>query len=253
MKMFRFWLYCFLALFSGCAVVPAFSLDVKIEGPTEAAPGDLVVLTAKADGAKNYSWMLANSDKTYLPVEGGLRAIFSSGLKPGEKAATYIFVLAASDESSLGTHKHVLTIKYPGPSPDPEPGPTPDPDPEPEPLPPAPIPGDGLRVLIVYESGEMTKYPIETQVILAGADVREFLNKNCVAEDIGNGKKQPGYRIYDQDLNIGGDLEIWKQAMTRDRKELPWVVISNGKTGYEGPLPKGPTEFLELCKQYLPK
>lgn len=226
---------------------PASAIDVKIEGPTQAAPGDLIILTAKADGAKHYSWKLANSDKTFLPVEEGKKAVFSSGLLPGQKSATYIFVMAASNESELGQGIHKIVIGEPEPEPLPPvpPGPTPDP----EPLPPAPIPDAGFRVLIVYESGDMTKYPLETQVILAGADVREFLKTNCIAEKDG----KPGFRIYDADIDLGGDLEVWKKTMTRPRKEVPWVVISNGKTGFEGPLPKTPTAFLDLCKKYLPK
>lgn len=226
--------------------LPASALDVKIEGPTHAAPGDLIILTAKADGAKHYSWKLANSDKSFLPVEEGKKAVFSSGLLPGQKSATYIFVMAASNESELGQGIHKIVI---GEKPGPEPEPNPDPDDDDtDPVDPAPLPEPGFRVLIVYETAEMTKYPLETQVILAGADVREFLKTNCVSE---NG--QPGFRIYDADINLGGDLEVWKKAMTRPRTELPWVVISNGKTGYEGPLPKTPTAFLDLCKKYLPK
>lgn len=125
---------------------------------------------------------------------------------------------------------------------DPEPGPGPGPGPNP-----APIPGEGLRVLIVYESADMTKYSIETQVILAGADVREFLKKNCVQE---NG--QAGFRIYDADVDVTDDLPVWKGAMSRPRSSLPWVIVSNGTTGFEGPLPNTPSEFLDLCKKYLP-
>ena len=115
------------------------------------------------------------------------------------------------------------------------------------PLSPAPIPDPGFRVLVVYESAEMTNYPVSTQAILAGAEVREFLKANCVAED-----GQPGFRIYDADVNTAGDLAVWRTAMTRPRTELPWVVISNGKSGFEGPLPKTAAEFIDLCKKYLP-
>lgn len=135
----------------------------------------------------------------------------------------------------------ILPSDGPGPTP---PGPTP---PTPTPDNPAPIPEPGFRVLIVYESGEMTKYPIETQVILAGADVREFLQSNCVAS---NGV--PEFRIYDPDVDVSRDSAIWQKAMARPRSQIPWVLISNGTTGYEGPLPKTPSEFLELCKRYLP-
>ena len=117
-----------------------------------------------------------------------------------------------------------------------------------KPVGPAPIPDAGFRVLIVYESGDMTKYPIEQQIILTGADVREFLDKNCIKE--GN---TPAYRIYDPDVDLTNDSPVWQKAMARPRKELPWLIVSHGKTGFEGPLPKTPTAFLELAKKYLPK
>lgn len=102
-------------------------------------------------------------------------------------------------------------------------------------------------MLIVYESSEMTSYPIETQVILAGADVRDFLKKNCVAES-----GQAGFRIYDADVDVTDDLPVWRAAMGRPRTILPWVIVSNGKEGFEGPLPATPSAFIDLCKKYLP-
>jgi hypothetical protein len=94
----------------------------------------------------------------------------------------------------------------------------------------------------------MTKYPIETQVILAGADVREFLAVNCVSEG-----GVAGFRIYDPDVALTSESPTWQKAMARPRSQIPWVVISNGTTGYEGPLPKTPTEFLDLCRRYVGK
>ena len=117
-----------------------------------------------------------------------------------------------------------------------------------KPVNPPPIAEDGFRVLIVYESGDMTKYKWEQQAILSGQDVRDFLKASCVNE---NGT--PGFRIYDPDVDVKNDLPVWQKAMARPRKEIPWLVISNGKTGFEGPLPKTVTEFLELSKKYLPK
>ena len=131
--------------------------------------------------------------------------------------------------------------------PTPQPGPTPTPTPTPTPVDPAPITDDGFRVLIIYESSDMTKYSLEQQMILAGADVRDFLNQNCVKE--GN---TPSYRMFDPDVDLKSESPIWQKAMARPRTEIPWVIISNGKTGFEGPLPKTPTAFLELCKKYLP-
>lgn len=171
----------------------------------------------------------------------------------GENADSYFCVVMNFDRSIVlsfaakgGGETHVLralaTVVGGGPNPEPGPGPGPGPQPGP-----APIPEAGFRVLIVYESADMPAYPIETQIILSGQDVRDFLSAHCVMEG-----GHPGWRMYDQNMNVASDLEVWRKAMDRPRTSVPWVVISNGQSGFEGPLPKGPTEFLDLCKRYLP-
>lgn len=132
-----------------------------------------------------------------------------------------------------------------GPEPDP-PGPDPDPDPEPDPDDPAPIPEDGFRVLILYETEMKEKLPELQKAIIFGAEVRDYLDKACVSEPDG-GK---GYRIYDKDQDATGDYPVWETAMQRRPESIPWVLISNGKTGYEGKLPESPSKFIELCKKH---
>lgn len=189
----------------------------------------------------------------WLPGGPGLHVIpYDNGRKVhicGTPGTHMLMEANADPEGKAWQHFYTIGIMEggPDPAPDPEPGPTPPtPDPTPDPTPtPAPIPEAGFRVLIVYESSEMTKYPIETQVILAGADVREYLRMNCVKEGT-----TPGFRIYDADIDTTHDSKVWQAAMARPRAQIPWLILSNGKTGYEGPLPKTPTEFLDLCKKY---
>ena len=249
----------------------AIADDVQIVAPDKANPGDTIIVQflAPEDVRETLPYTVEPQPKVTLKLrdESGNRVLLimraeapgytisvnQQVVRPvpdeipdgviGDKAKLEEWLARNSqDEIYKATHR----IKIGG-DPDPDPDPDP-PDPEPDPDDPAPIPVAGFRVLIVYESAEMTKYPIETQVIIAGADVREFLDKHCVDED-----GTPGYRIYDADINTANDLEVWQNAMQRDRSELPWVIVSNGKTGFEGPLPDTPTEFLELCKKYLPK
>jgi hypothetical protein len=128
------------------AAVPTWQdPDVGIDGPETARAGDLVILSARVDGAESFAWLLANSDKSYLPVEGGRRLVFASGT-PGP----YVFVLAVSvlndpaDAVQTRIVKHVVTIEGgqpPNPNPDPD-GPDPEPD-NPDPDEPEPEPGPG--------------------------------------------------------------------------------------------------------------
>ena len=49
----------------------AQGLDVKITAPATSAPGDLVILSIAAEGAKSFAWTLGNSEKNILlPVDG---------------------------------------------------------------------------------------------------------------------------------------------------------------------------------------
>lgn len=130
------------------------------------------------------------------------------------------------------------------PPPDPKP---PGPDPRPDPIVPPPIPGDGLRVLIVYESADLAKYPPAQNAIFFSNKVRTHLDTRCARGPDG---KTPEWRQYDQNADLKNDSQLWKDAMARPRKSLPWMIVSNGKTGYEGPLPADVENTIILVDKY---
>ena len=130
----------------------------------------------------------------------------------------------------------------PGPTPPTPPGPQP---PTPAPDNPAPIPGDGLRVLVVFETADVARLPVAQAAILYSKTARDFLEANCVAGPDGRTKE---YRIYDRD--VVGDSQLWQAAMKRPRSSVPWLVVSNGRAGYEGPLPATVADFIELVGKY---
>lgn len=121
--------------------------------------------------------------------------------------------------------------------PDDPPGPNPD-DPKP------PMPGEGFRVLIVLESRDLSTLPSSQVAALTAREVREYLNAKCVKE--GN---QPEWRIWDKDTDISRESEHWKEAMKRPRPSLPYLLISNGKAGYEGPMPKDTAALMAELKK----
>jgi hypothetical protein len=133
----------------------------------------------------------------------------------------------------------------PGPTP---PGPVP---PGPTPDIPAPIPLPGLRVLVVEETGDRSSLTAGQREVLFGATVRDYLRSKCVT----NPQNPDGaFRIWDKDQNPAGDPDaaVWGAALGRPRTATPWVIVSNGRTGYEGPLPADVTgaKFVELLKRY---
>lgn len=156
---------------------------------------------------------------------------------PWDDRAKFAEWLAKSSKDEVYQDSHFVKVAGPTPGPDP---PTPGPDPPS----PAPIPEPGFRVLFIIDDKQ--DLPQLQQAIIAGKEVDEYLNKTCITEPGG----QAGWRVYDKDAELDSDLDIWKKAIQRRPESTPWVIISNGKTGYEGKLPESPSAFLELCKKY---
>lgn len=110
---------------------------------------------------------------------------------------------------------------------------------------PPPIPGEGLRVLVVEDILERPTLPLSQQVVFTSQKVQEYLSSHCAKSSDGS----PGFRFLLEGTNMADAPKEWQEAMARPRKELPWVVISNGKSGTEGPLPKSEEAMLaELQK-----
>jgi len=136
-------------------------------------------------------------------------------------------------------------------------GVTPTPDPKPDDPPtPAPLPGEGFRVLIVRETKDLSGLPASQVAIFSATEVRQYLNQKTVLE--GN---QRAYRIWDKDTNVSLENETWKIALNgvlngdKSRNiskatSFPWVLITNGKEGFEGPLPKNVDEMMAKLKQF---
>lgn len=195
---------------------------------------------------------------------------------PGLYSATAIAVtLDKTGKVSTQQIKVAFSIKGKvGPTPVP-PGPTPTPPnpvdpPKPDPVdPPAPAPiaGEGLRMLLVEESKLRNTLPKSQQYIYSAKEVRDYLRAKC---PIGSDGKTPEYRIWDIYQTIASSSEDtrWKDAFKRVTTsisspskvrpnirmftpgKLPWVLISNGKTGYEGPLPANVPDMMALLKKF---
>jgi hypothetical protein len=106
-----------------------------------------------------------------------------------------------------------------------------------------------LHVLIVYESAELSKLSPVQQAILFNKDMREYLNTTC---PVGPDGKTREWRIWDKDVDASAESELWQAALKRDRKSVPWIIVSNPDKGggYEGPLPATITETMALLKKY---
>jgi hypothetical protein len=161
----------------------------------------------------------------------------------GYEAGTYDVVAVTCKGGKLSAFgRCAITVGTPVP-------PGPGPGPGPQPPGPAPIPASGLRVLMIYDQKHLTDLPAGQQSILRGADMRTYLNAKAAPGTDGKTKE---WRMWPADADPGTDAgeKLFGDAMKRERKSLPWIVISNGKAGFEGPLPASVDATKQLIDKY---
>lgn len=164
----------------------------------------------------------------------------------GLPAGRYKFMaVGASKTGEQATQPFVVVLGDPPPEPVPPTPipPTPNPPepkpPEPKPPSPAPIPGEGLKMLIVYNDAQLKTLPQGQIDILQSVAVRQYLQS-----------KGADYRVWTDRVNTAGAEKVWQDAYARPRTGTPWLIVSNGKEGYEGLLPGSVNEMLELLKKF---
>lgn len=216
---------------------------ITIKGETRVEQYKLVRL--EVAGASDGAAVVWDIDEEKLDVdESGTKLVMTG--PPGTYRIKVRAIVLKDGKATIDTARATVTItgKAPQPGPTPDPGPTPGPAPDPSP---APIPAEGLRVLVVYEAGEDAKLSKGQLATIYGKAFRTLMDQKCVT---GADGKTREWRIYDKDTDTGGEAKHWQDAMKRPRTQVPWLVISNGKTGYEGPLPEGAAETLALINKY---
>lgn len=120
-----------------------------------------------------------------------------------------------------------------------------------QPTGPPPIAGEGLRVLIVEDVTKRIGLTADQQEIIrsrAPGSVLDYLDSHCAKGPDG---RTPEWRIInDQDpKNLENESQAWRDAFTRPRQKLPWIVASNGRAGFEGPLDDKPADLLSRLKK----
>lgn len=233
--------------FGGYAII-----DIKLEGKLKAyvVPGsDDCIKTIPIPKGQSYSGWLVPTGKTqfeWVTIEPNkdINRLLVIGSANG--SATVIWHAVVNGESEI-----VAAFKFDVGKPRPPP-PPPDIDPDVDPI----LPGKGFRVLIVRETKDLAGLTPQQIAIFSATEVRQYLNQKTVLE--GN---QRAYRIWDKDTDISRENEDWKIAMNgvlngdparkiSKATSFPWVIITNGKDGYEGPLPKNVDEMMAKLKQF---
>lgn len=99
--------------------------------------------------------------------------------------------------------------------------------------------------MIVEDIGKRPTLPLSQRMIFSDPSVREYLDSHCAKED-----GAPAYRILDSEADMSNASTQWQDAMKRARTSLPWLIISTGKTGAEGPLPATVEDTLAVLKKW---
>jgi len=190
-----------------------------------------------------------NSDRDLEDANNTLVKISSESCEPSKlstgvytitKPGTHIIKAIVLAQNPLSWDEATFTVTIGKP----EPGPTPEP-PAPDPPTPgeAPIEGEGFRVVFIAETGEQLPPSVEDSFY--SKLITDYLNSNCIKVE-----GQPEFRRFDPDTQFTNPQHRFAKAMARPRTSLPWLIISNGKSGYEGPFPTTVEATLALLKQY---
>ena len=218
---------------------------ITLPAEVKGEPGAFLSVPATTDG-KVVRWVAMDAGLNLFPVE--LLKDSKTAVVIGAKGRYRL--LAYTAVGDVPSSPAICTVII-GEAPPVPPGPTP-PDPKPPgPTPdPAPIPTAGFRFLIVEETAERSKLPADQREIIGSTVLRLALNAACAKGPDG---KSPEWRIIDKDAPMAAESKVWQDAMARPRKSLPWLIVSNGTTGFEGPLPATVNEVLAIVEKYKGK
>lgn len=219
------------------AAPPALEIPPEVR-----AVGDYVIVQPKTD-AKSVVYVARSGVEPFPSAMLADRRAFVLPVR-GLPVGRYLFTAVGSlnDEQAVAAFAVVVgDAPPPGPAPTP-PGPAP-----PGPTPP-PQPVAGMRVLILYESADLSKYPAGQVASLYARVVRDYLDGKC---PVGPDGKTKEWRIWDKDVDARGESQFWQDAIKVKPPALPAVVVfgPDGKSVLSTPLPGTVDETLALLRK----
>ena len=214
-----------------------YVIDSDVEAIVTASPAGVVKVVGEAGPLRMRGKFIDGNGKIQTKTFGGKFIYTVEPLSSG-RCEVIVIPVGVAKESQIVRR----TIDV-----DAGEGPQPPPKPIDPPVPNAPIAGDGFKVLIVFEATQAQQLPAGQQSAIYGKATRDYLNSKC---PVGPDGKTKEWRIYDKDTVMDDESKVWQDAMKRPRTAIPWIVISDGKTGFEGPLPATEAAITELLTKY---
>lgn len=116
----------------------------------------------------------------------------------------------------------------------------------------APFETVGLTVLIIKEGKDVGSLPEAQKAIFTSSKIQKWCIDNCVKID-----GEPAVRFWDDDYtdeqlaNVPNVVRnAYRTVLSQANGNLPWIAISDGKTGVSMPLPGTVDETMELLQKY---
>lgn len=78
---------------------------IVIDAPSKVKAGDLVVLSVEGSKAASFKWIVKPSTNNFLVIDGGKRAVFSSGI-----AGKFSFVIACANGDTVDVLIHEIIV-----------------------------------------------------------------------------------------------------------------------------------------------
>ena len=219
------------------ALTAAGSADLTLPKQVAGNPGELIQVTAITT-SPTVKWVSLDPGLALVP--GKHLKDTRTALAIAQTAGSYR-LLAYGSISGQPTDPVITSVVIGPPTPTPGPGPAPVPPPAP-----APIAGDGFRVLLLYDTAKVSSLPAAQQEILFAGSIRDYLNQKAVKGSSG----LPDWRFWDASIDASQDSKAFQDALKLPRTQLPWIIVSDGKTGFTGPLPASVDDALALLKKY---
>lgn len=131
----------------------------------------------------------------------------------------------------------------------------------------------GFRALYLYEKDDLSKYTLPQYSALYDNDALTYLNSKTVTLTDGSHE----WRKWDKDVDVTNESKVWQDAVSRAKQKytewetknardvadwnlknpnmlktaragLPWLMVGDGKTGWEGPI-ETPEQALDILKK----
>lgn len=216
--------------------VRTIEATVRVDGTATSVRVEAARLVTVTVGGQTFEVVAADPvDVLELPTDAG--RLYGLDVPAGK----YLVTVLSVEAGNISVDRVRVEVRTPTPDPD-------DPDPPPQDV---PFPAPGLAVMVVREASDQSLPPAQLS-IFTSKTINSWLAANCVKDSKGD----PFARTWDDDYtadqlgNVGDDVKAAYAATKAAAKSMPWICISNGKTGFSGPLPANVDAMLELLGRY---